>query len=301
MALPDLDFTKEDVLVENMTLDNRVNPRDPSESWVHKQVAKYNRGLLGVFILSERLPEGGDRQLIVLDGANRRYLVQLADDAAYPVPSLIYRGLSLAEEAQVAKEYNDRRNWTGMRKFQTLVTMGDPVACRIEDLFKRNDWEVGTGSGNGVIRGVAPIERLLTVAGQWAAAQAKARKGTEAWHAAMENGKDDAFRVLEQAIGIYNIAFREKPSGYAPDIMHGISLVLLRYEGRVDLERLTQHLRDESRGQRSFRNDARATADTYKLPMTHAYAFQTVVCYNVGFKGRSREALPTWEVNPKER
>jgi hypothetical protein len=109
------------------------------------------------------------------------------------------------------------------------------------------------------------------------------------------DGKNDAFRVLEQAIDIYNIAFPSKPSGYAPDIMQALSLVLLRYGAKVDLGRMAENLMNHSRGQRSFRNDARSTKDTYKLSMTDAYAFQAVLCYNFGFTTKSREALPKWE------
>ena len=135
MTLPtDLNFTSENVRVGDMKLDNRVNPRDPSKAWARKQMdgGGYNRGLLGVFILSERIIEGGGRDLIVLDGANRQLLVEMAEDSDYEAPSSVFHGLTEAQEAEIARDYNDRRNWTGIRKFQTLVTMGDPTACRIE-------------------------------------------------------------------------------------------------------------------------------------------------------------------------
>jgi hypothetical protein len=298
MALPtDLDFTPENVRVGSMKLDLRVNPRDPSDAWARRQMSDggYNRGLLGVFILSERLLEGGGRDLIILDGANRQLLVEMAEDSNYEAPSSVFHGLTEAQEAEVAREYNDRRNWTGIRKFQTLVTMGDPIACRIEATFAKRGWRISTETDNGVIHGVAPIDRLIKTAGTWAVADSNAPRETEAWHAAMANGREDAFRVLEQAIDIYNVAFPTKPSGYAPDMMQALSLVLLRYGSKVDLGRMTENLMNHSRGQRSFRNDARATKDTYKLSMTDAYAFQAVLCYNVGFTAKSREALPKWE------
>lgn len=297
MALPELDFTQESIPVRDLILDVRVNPRDPSLAWARQQMngGGYNRALLGVLIVSERLLEGGERELVLLDGANRKTLIEMAGDADYPVPCSVFHGLTLQQEAQVASEYNDRRQWTGIRKFQVLVTMGDPTARRMLEVFEKGGWRIGTEAEHGVIHGVKPVERLLVTAGQWAAAELGAKKGTEAWHAAMESGKNDAFRVLEQAISIYNIAFPAKPSGYAPDIMYGICLVLLKHQNEIDVERLAQNLLDHSRGQRSFRNDAKAAKETYRLSATDAYAFIVVICYNVGFKINSKGALPNWE------
>jgi hypothetical protein len=296
MSLPDLEFTQEAIPVRDLILDNRVNPRDPSIAWARRQLDEgYSRALLGVMIVSKRLLEGGVTELALLDGANRKTLVEMAEDADYPVPSIVFHGLTLEQEAQVASEYNDRREWTGIRKFRALVTMGDPTARRIEEVLVKGGWRIGTEPEDGVIRGVRPIERLLVTAGLWAAAELGARKGTQAWHAAMESGRDDAFRVLEQAIGVYNIAFPARPSGYAPDIMHGLSLLLLKYGEDVDLARLTQHLVDHSKGQRAFRNDAKAAKDTYKLKMTDAYAFMAVVYYNVGYKTSSKGFIQPWQ------
>jgi hypothetical protein len=295
MELPELNFTQEGIPARDLRLDNRVNPRDPSTAWARRQFdgGGYSRALLGVLIVSERLTDKG-RELILLDGANRKTLVEMADDADYPIPCIVFHGLSLEQEAQVASEYNDRREWSGVRKFQALVTMGDPTARRILEVFEKQGWRVGTDPENGVIRGVRPIEKLLLTAGQWAVEQAGARKGTEAWNAAMENGKNDAFRVLEQAVSIYNAVFPDKPSGYAPDIMNGLSMVLLRHEGELDLQRLTEHLAENARGHRSFRNDARSTKDTYKFSMVDAYAFLVVTYYNIGYKTSSKGALPNW-------
>lgn len=300
MSLPELEFTQENIPAREFILDNRVNPRDPSTAWARKQMDEgYNRALLGAFIGSKRELEGGGTELALLDGANRQVLMEMADDLDYPVPTMLFHGLTLEQEAQVASEYNDRREWTGVRRFQNQVTMGDPTARRILAVFEKADWEIGTGSGTGVIRGVRPIERLLLVAGQWAAAELSARKGTQAWHAAMESGREDAFRVLEQAISVYDVTFPGQPSGYAADIMHGISLVLLRYGRELDLQRLTEHLVEHTRGHRSFRNDARSAKDTYKFPMTHAYAFLAVNYYNVGYKSTSKGALRTWTYTGK--
>lgn len=292
MALPiDLEYKTEYIPVRDLILDYRVNPREPSIAWARRQLSKgYSRALLGVFTVSRR--ENGDQAL--LDGANRQGLMIMAADDQHPVQCNVFTDLTLELEAQIAAELNDRRQWTGIRLFQAQCTMGNKTALQILGILTGEGWAVGTDSGPGVIRGVKPFERLIVTAGQMAASELGARRGTEAWNAAMESGRADAFRVMETAVQVYNAAWHDKPSGYAADIMYAIALVILKYQGSVDVGRLTKYLQSESMGQRSFRNDANAIKGAMRLGPVDAYAFQAVTYYNTGLRSDSKAALAPW-------
>ncbi len=297
MALPsDLEWSLQNLLVGDLVLDTRVNPRDPNIAWSKRQLGEgYSRALIGTLIVSERVAEDGTVSYALLDGANRKTLIEMAGDHEHPVQCQVFHGLALELEAQVALEFNDKRLWTGLRSFQTRCTMGEEVAVRLRDALAKGGWQVDTVSGEGVIRGVKPFEKLILSAGLLAAYESKVSKGTERWNAAMESGKEDAFRVLEMAIDVYNAAFDGKPGGQAPEIMYAIGLLLLKYRDAVDPARLTNNLRLESKSQRAFRKDAGGIKDTMKLPtMVDAFAFLMVLYYNTGLKSNAKAALPSW-------
>jgi hypothetical protein len=287
--VPDMEL----IPVKDLVHDLRVNPRDPSPAWCRKQLSKgYNRALLGVFTASER-PDG---QRVLLDGGNRQKLMHMAADEQHPVQTNLFRGLTLEQEAQIAEDLNDRRLWTNIRVFQARCTQGDLTALRLQALFAKGGWEVETAAGPGIVKTVKPFDRLVATAGHLAAAELKARNGTEQWNAAMESGREDAFRVFEEAMYIFNAAFEDKPSGYATDVMYAIALVLLKYAALgVDRARLTSHLRMESKGYKSFRNDASGAKDAFRLGnMVDSYCFMLVTYYNVGLKSNAKAALPVW-------
>ena len=97
-----------------------------------------------------------------------------------------------------------------------------PRAATALDLFHRHKAKLPVEQRNiaghslhSLESAVKPFEKLLLTAGTLVAAEDKAQRGTARYAAAMEAGSDNAFRVLPQAIDIYNAAFAEKPSGYA--------------------------------------------------------------------------------------
>jgi hypothetical protein len=291
VLLSNLEWTQEHLPVSQLVHDIRVNPRDPSDAWVRKQLESYNPALLGVFIVSERILENGEKQLAILDGANRARLMRMAGFPDELVQCNVFHGLTIEQEAAIALEYNDRRQWTGIRKFQADCTTGDPIALQILRIITEAGWRIDAATAPGVMRGVTPFYRIITTAGSMAAGQARATRGTERWRAALESGKQDAFRVMEEATSVYTAAFPQKPSGYAGTIIYGIALVLLKFGTRVNLERLTTQLRNVSRGSQYVLSDARGIATTMKLPLPDAIAFLMIRFYNQGMQTNSKARL----------
>jgi hypothetical protein len=284
--------TVEMIPCRDLVHDIVVNPRIPSDSWRRTHLEKYNPALLGSFVISERLNEDGSRrELAILDGANRVGLMKMVSDQDRPVLCNLFHGLTVQQEAEIAREYNDRRGWTGVRVFQAKRTEGDPTAVAISSIAEKYGWIIDTAAGEGVLRGVVPFDKLIASAGIFAARQAGVGKGTERWRAALESGRDDALRVLEQAFMVYTAAFPERPGSYAADIMHGMSLVLLKFAGKVSLERLTTQLRVESKGQLFVVSDSQGIRKTMNLSFSDGVAFYMIRCYNKGLPGNSKARL----------
>jgi hypothetical protein len=296
MIPPDLEWTQETVPVKDLVQDLRVNPRNPSDKWVRDQLDSYNPALVGLFIVSERLGEGGTRELVLLDGANRQSLMRMAGVEETPVLCQVFHGLTIAQEAEIALEYNDRRSWTAVREFQNRITMGDPVAVQIRDILEASGWCVDSASVPGTVVGVKSFESLIKTACRRAADATGAHRGTETWKAGLASGEKDAMRVLRLAVEIYTEAFPERQSGHSSVIFYGLALVLLKFEGQIDLARLTENFREHSRGIRQLMSDARGAHETYGYSQPDAVAFMMVQYYNKGLARNSKHALPPFWV-----
>jgi hypothetical protein len=286
----ELHFTKEEIPASQLTRDLSVNPRDGSDSWARQHLPKYHPGLLGLFIISERIVDG-QPQYIVLDGSNRLQMMRLAGDLNRPVLCQVFHGLTIEQEAKTAREFNDRRAWMGVRVFLARVTEGDPVANAINDIAIKNGWRFDTGSEDGIIRGSAPFEKLILIASLRAVEEINAKKGSERWAAAMESGKQDGLRVLEEALQVYTTAFPERPSGYVGRIVCGIALLLLRDGPAVLLDRLATNLRDKAHSAAQLRRNIQSMKDAMQLPFEDATAYTCIRFYNTGLQRNSRVAL----------
>lgn len=288
----DAPWREDHLPVSEMVHDITVNPRHPSDSWARKQLEHYSPALLGVFVLSER----SDGTKAILDGSNRAVLVRMAGELDEPRLCQVFTGLTTAQEAEIALEYNDRRQWLGIRKFQASLAVGDPVSCAIRDMAVKNGWRFGTENEPGVIRGVRDVQLLIQTACRREALAVKAARGTEQWRAAMETGTRAGLRVAEEAFEIYSAAFPELPSGYAPTIMRGIALVLLRDGTKVQIDRLATQIRDYSRGQRAMLADARTLGTSMRLQTADAIALLVIKLYNTGLSRNGKAWLdPQWE------
>lgn len=290
-------WTEEHVTPAEMYHDVLVNPRHPNDTWARRQLAEYDRGLLGMFVLSERLEadvtaDGGQsRVLAVLDGSNRKNLMEMAGDDKHPVLCQVYHGLSRQQEARIAREYNDRQGWTAFRIFLAECAAGNELAVAIRQAVESHGWRVTTDTGTGTIRGVQSFWKLLQTAGLMAAAESGAHKGTERWNAAMVSGRQDGLRVLDAAAAVYTAAFPSRPSSFAPAIMYGIALLLLRDGQEVSMDRLAAQLRDHNGGHRQLIADARVLAGPMKMKFPDAIALLAIRDYNKGLAGNSRTRL----------
>lgn len=284
--------------VAQMTHDITVNPRDPSPTWVRQHLPNFSPVLLGQFVLSHRLavPADGDQpgrpeMWVILDGGNRAELVRLAAHENQPQSCKVFEGLTISQEATIALGYNDRRNWLTVRKFQAELAQGDPIALALQAIAVKHGWEITTDTGAGKIRGIKDLMTVLDTAVRMEIKAADAVRGTEQYRAATESGQRDGLRALEEAFDVYTSAFPSRPSGYAPLIIRGIALLLLRDGSKVQLDRLTTRVRDLSGGQASIVPDGRAMGKTMRLNTPEGIAMLITKFYNQGLAGNAKNRL----------
>lgn len=296
--------TQERISAARLELDPQVNPRTGNENWVRHilgepdrdgRYAGYNRMLLGQFVISRREIPGEDPRYVILDGANRRKLMQVAHDLDYEVSCEVLHGMTIQQEAAHAKGLNDRRGWSPVRKFLADVTAGAPEATAIMRTLSTHRWDVGITKGSGVLTGVASLKNLIRAAERIAAAEAEGkgiRKGTEQHRAAVIAGRADGVRILDEAIQVVTIAWPDRSPNYTGDIIYGVGLLLLCYGRRVNLEKLSEQLSRVAGGKLAIVTSAKAIKQAHpSFKIADGVAQYVMESYNKSFSGRSHSRL----------
>lgn len=131
----------------SVTTDDRVNTRPADRAWVAKKLkAGYDEKRIGVPTLSAR----SDGTLVWLDGQNRGALSEAAGRGNEKIPMKVFRGLTLAQEAELFLGLNDNRRVAPMYKFLAQVTAGHPDALEITRIARDLGWSVSDASGNTI-------------------------------------------------------------------------------------------------------------------------------------------------------
>lgn len=300
--------TEEHIRAGDLRQDVRVNPRIGNEVWVKARLgdqdrdgkyAGYDRTLLGQLTVSAR--DGNDPHFVILDGANRWKLMEVAGDLDYEISCKVWHGFTLQEEARHAKELNERRGWSPVRRFQAECTAGDPEALALYKILQDNDWDVGVAGGNGTLKGVAALQRLIRTAERLSVREAEresgVRKGTEQYRAALLNGRRDGERILQDAVQVVSAAWPNRDPSHTTEIMYGVGLILLTYDRRIKLETLTTQLQKYVGGKVSLVTGAKTLRQVQrKFKIADGVAQLIVQEYNSAFGSRSADRVPeAWQ------
>lgn len=299
-APPQITWTEGHYPVSSFVLDTAVNPRIGDAGWARKQLGSqradgtypgYNPDLLGAFVISER-PDG---TRVLLDGANRRQIMEMAGDMDRLVLCQVVHGMTQQQEAAHAKGINERRSWTPVRKFLAEYASGSPEAVFIIQALRKSGWTVDITGGNGTLRGVIPLRKLIRSAERLSLREAESsgiRKMTEQHNAALLSGRAEGHRALEDAISVVSAAWPLRESPYTADIIYGIGLVFLRDGRQVKMQRLSEQLLKHVGGKLTLITSAKQVRNVnrnYKI--ADAVATLVIVQYNQGLHSRSGDRL----------
>ncbi|MFD9612746.1 hypothetical protein ACFWWS_25625 [Streptomyces sp. NPDC059083] len=173
----------EPVAPQDVTTDPRVNTRPVDRTWVNRKMRDgYDRKRIGVPTVSGR----GDGTFVWLDGQNRGALSIAAGHGATKLDMQVFRGLTLAEEAELFLGLNDNRRVAPIYKFLAEVTAGRKEALDITRIAAEYGWTVSDSGGSCIaaVGALTSVYRCSTPPG--AVLRAVLHIATEAWEDAPE-------------------------------------------------------------------------------------------------------------------
>ncbi|MFC8709352.1 DUF6551 family protein [Streptomyces sp. NPDC057197] len=147
----------EAVAPNDVTTDPRVNTRPVDRGWVNRKMRDgYDRKRIGVPTVSART----DGSFIWLDGQNRGALSVAAGHGDTKIDMQVFRGLSLAQEAELFLGLNDNRRVAPIYKFLAEVTAGRKEALEITRIAGQYEWTVSDAGGASNIAAVGALNTV---------------------------------------------------------------------------------------------------------------------------------------------
>jgi len=221
----------------------------------------FNPDALGTIEVSRR----SNGSYHIIDGQHRAAAVRLVlgDDAK--VLCRVFSGLSLSEEAEMFRLFNNTKRPQAFDIFRTRIIEGDPVAVNIRRILLTSGWTLGLGNPPG-FAAVASAERIFRV--DPVALERSIMTVTRAWGYS-EHSNDS--RVIE-----------------------GIGRVFVRYGPAIALDELIDRLAKFPGGAAGLLGKARGLSEMLHGPVIGAVAEIVVETYN---KGRKTRALPPWRTS----
>lgn len=251
--------------VTALTVDPDVQ-RALDKTRVDKIAKQYRFDALGVIIVSQRR----DQTYHVIDGQHRVAATIAAGFGDRSVSCLIYRGLSLADEAAMFRHLNNTRQVMPVDKFRVRVIEGDPVAVTLNHILNTHGWRV----------------EPTKAAGAWAAVVA-----LESVYNGKLAGPGDTTAICDTLISIITEAWGHDANGARAEIVAGIGAVLLRYNTRVDRVKIVAELAQFPSGPRGLIGKAKGLRDYRGGRLSDALAEVVVEMVN---KNRRTNRLPEW-------
>jgi hypothetical protein len=147
----------ERVAPQNITTDTRVNTRPVDHSWVRRKLREgFDEQRIGVPTVSAR----ADGTFVWLDGQNRGALCMAANRGSTEIDMKVFRGLTLAKEAELFLGLNDNRRVAPIYKFLAEVTAGRSEAIEITRVASVSGWSVSDAGGGNNIAAVAALSSI---------------------------------------------------------------------------------------------------------------------------------------------
>lgn len=145
------------VTPDSVTTDSQVNTRPVDRAWVTRKLREgYDEKRIGVPTVSAR----PDSTFVWLDGQNRGELMRTAGHGKQKIPMKVFRGLTLAEEAELFLGLNDNRRVASIYKFLAEVTAGRPEALEINRIAAEFGWSV---ADTGTTRAIHAVSALSSI------------------------------------------------------------------------------------------------------------------------------------------
>jgi hypothetical protein len=254
-----------DVPVSQLMVDPEVQ-RSLDKRWVDARIADYQDQYLGVLAVSDR----GDGTFHVMDGMHRRELTIAAGFGEKTLRCLVYKGLDRSDEAAMFRHLNNKRNVQPLDKFRIRIIEADPIAVDLSTVLIGNGWKLSTSKGGGCFSSVTALEKVYMYA-----------PGTP-------REKIDHCRMM---IEVITAAWGHDSDGVRAEIVSGVGALINRYQGELDLAKLTSELGQSEGGPLVLVGRARSLRSIRGGTVGDALAEILVTLVN---KGRRVHKIPEW-------
>ena len=240
----------------------KLNPqaqRDLTPSKVDKLIREMDVKKIGVVSLSHR-----DGAYFAVDGHHRVTALREAGHEKCSLECNVYEGLTSEQEGALFLSLNDSLPVAAMPKYKVAIHAGDPEACDIDKIAKRNGVLIDTTRMDNVIvcRSIGSIKKVYR------------RQGAD--------GLDRMFKIVLHSFG---------ESGLKASVMDGVAWFVMRYDSLVTDEQLVGHLMKTAGGAGGLESTAQRLRAKFGGSLPHAIAAAIVEQVNRGRKGKK---LPNW-------
>ena len=269
MTTPTEDFTEEFIKVSDLEVDPRVQRHQLNRVKVTEMVAKYNPLALGLIHVSRRI----DRANILLDGMHRWEATRIVTDNQGELWCRIFRGLTLAQEAQTFLDLNRTTPPSLIDKFNVHQSgdSADSVAAQeIARIVGQYGWAVRRTAGPGHINAVKALMDIYT------ASQERERE---------PNILDLTILTLTSAWGTTD---RTAVDG---SILNGVAAIYEEYGSNLDTARFIEVLQNMEGGPTGLLSRATQLAKLKGGRRSMAVAETIMERYN---KGLTKRSLGAW-------
>lgn len=236
-------------------------------NWVKAHVNDFDAEQLGYIVVNRR----SDGKLYVIDGQHRVALLREIGWGDQQIQCECFEGLNQADEAELFLARNDRITVRKYDKFRVAVTAGEEIQNDIDRIVRHQGLTISDQASEGHITAVAALEKVYT-----GSSIASAKEGPAALARTL--------RAIQRAWG-------KAASTFHGQIIHGMGLVQLRYNGKLNQDELADKLAPFSGGAPGLLGKAKAIQDMRGRPMPHCVASVIVDAYN---KGRSKGRIQDW-------
>ena len=272
--------------VGDLQRDPKVNPRDPSPSWIAARSGEaFSWPKIGILAVSYRNGDDGrPAGKFVLDGWNRRMLILKNFSADQEAECRVYPHLTAEDEARIFLGLNDNRRVDAVSKFLAGVTGGDIPLVEITQIAEAAGFSIGKERDAGILVCVQELSVLHR--------RDKQKCGTKRPPQALKRTLEciqAAWRPSDQQWYARNTDALHRA------VVGGVGAIFYNYGDAVDVTRMTRILAEFSGGPGTLVQQANGIKGSSPGVRTLAQGVTHIVVreYNKGKRGANQLPLTT--------
>jgi len=220
---------------------------------------------IGVPVVSRR-EDGG---LFVIDGQHRLEALRIADLGERFIEMAVYTGLTIQQEAELFRLYNNTKGLDPLTKFRIALVERDPETLNIDAIVARNGYVTVAGKPNSCIA----VKTLRGI-----------------YHR-------DLGDTLSRTLTVCQFTWGSQQNATHQTILGALANMLFRNGHTVNLDRLAQKLQQDPHAAKpgALVGAIKSLADATGRKNADAGAGKIVTIYNKNFSEDSPNRLPNWQ------